>query len=99
MRAGLIHSVFRPSSCISCLLLGEPRLSCATDTQRLIFQNALMIVGIVVMVGALIPWVFIPMVPLVIVFFLLRRYFLRTSRDIKRLEGTSEFRVCCILLR
>lgn len=32
------------------------------------------------------------MIPLAIVFFFLRRYFLETSRDVKRLESTSEYR-------
>ena len=39
---------------------------------------------------AVIPWIAIPVIPLGIIFFVLRWYFLRTSRDVKRLECTSE---------
>lgn len=39
--------------------------------------------------AVIIPWILVPVVPLLAVFLLLRRYFLRTSRDIKRLESTS----------
>lgn len=41
------------------------------------------------MATVIIPWILVPVVPLLAVFLLLRRYFLRTSRDIKRLESTS----------
>ncbi|XP_066267633.1 ATP-binding cassette sub-family C member 4-like [Branchiostoma lanceolatum] len=35
------------------------------------------------------PWVFIPTLPLLLLFMYIRRYYLSTSRDIKRLEGTT----------
>nr|CAI9712216.1 unnamed protein product [Rangifer tarandus platyrhynchus] len=38
---------------------------------------------------AAVPWTAIPVIPLGIVFFFLRRYFLETSRDVKRLECTT----------
>ncbi|KAB0345473.1 hypothetical protein FD754_022399 [Muntiacus muntjak] len=38
---------------------------------------------------AAIPWTAIPVIPLGIVFFVLRWYFLRTSQDVKRLECTT----------
>uniref|UniRef100_A0A8D2LPA7 Cystic fibrosis transmembrane conductance regulator n=1 Tax=Varanus komodoensis TaxID=61221 RepID=A0A8D2LPA7_VARKO len=38
---------------------------------------------------SVIPWILIPLVPLLILFIFLRRYFLATSRDIKRLESTT----------
>lgn len=41
--------------------------------------------------AVIIPWILIPVVPLLIVFLFLRAYFLKTSRDIKRLESTSNF--------
>ncbi|XP_020937640.1 multidrug resistance-associated protein 4-like isoform X2 [Sus scrofa] len=41
------------------------------------------VVGVMVVV---IPWTVIPLIPLGIIFFVLRRYFLETSRDVKRLE-------------
>ena len=53
------------------------------------FQCFLLILGIILVAGVINPWVFIPTLPLAIVFLLVRRYFLRTSRDIKRLEATS----------
>ena len=49
-------------------------------------------IGVVGVAVAVIPWIAIPLVPLGIVFFVLRRYFLETSRDVKRLESTSEYR-------
>uniref|UniRef100_H3A153 ATP binding cassette subfamily C member 4 n=1 Tax=Latimeria chalumnae TaxID=7897 RepID=H3A153_LATCH len=53
------------------------------------FQNFLQITGIVAVAVSVIPWILIPVTPLVIIFVFLRRYFLQTSRDIKRLESTT----------
>ena len=50
----------------------------------------LQILGVIAVAVSVIPWILIPVLPLLGVFFLLRRYFLQTSRDIKRLESTSE---------
>jgi len=58
----------------------------------LLFQTFLLVVGMVVVMVAAIPWIAIPVIPLGIIFFVLRWYFLRTSRDVKRLECTSEYR-------
>ncbi|XP_067842586.1 multidrug resistance-associated protein 4 isoform X2 [Heptranchias perlo] len=52
-------------------------------------QTFLQIMGVVAVAVSVIPWILIPIAPLVIVFFLLRRYFLETSRDIKRMESTT----------
>ncbi|CAG5134059.1 unnamed protein product, partial [Candidula unifasciata] len=52
-------------------------------------QCFLLIIGIVLVAGVVNPYVFIPTVPLVILFFLVRKYYLQTSRSVKRLEGTS----------
>ncbi|XP_064413746.1 multidrug resistance-associated protein 4 isoform X2 [Latimeria chalumnae] len=52
-------------------------------------QNFLQITGIVAVAVSVIPWILIPVTPLVIIFVFLRRYFLQTSRDIKRLESTT----------
>ncbi|OWK00957.1 hypothetical protein Celaphus_00016719, partial [Cervus elaphus hippelaphus] len=49
----------------------------------------LQVIGVVGVAVAVIPWIAIPLVPLGIVFFVLRRYFLETSRDVKRLESTT----------
>ncbi|KAL8189882.1 UNVERIFIED_CONTAM: Multidrug resistance-associated protein 4 [Gekko kuhli] len=47
------------------------------------------ICGVVGVAVVVIPWILIPLVPLLILFIFLRRYFLDTSRDIKRLESTT----------
>uniref|UniRef100_A0A663F8J0 Multidrug resistance-associated protein 4 n=1 Tax=Aquila chrysaetos chrysaetos TaxID=223781 RepID=A0A663F8J0_AQUCH len=52
-------------------------------------QTLLQIFGVVAVAVAVIPWILIPLIPLFILFIFLRRYFLDTSRDIKRLESTS----------
>ncbi|CAB1327867.1 unnamed protein product, partial [Coregonus sp. 'balchen'] len=55
------------------------------DFCQLILQN----IGVVVVAASVMPWILIPVVPLLIVFLFLRRYFLQTSRDVKRLESTT----------
>ncbi|XP_077014652.1 ATP-binding cassette sub-family C member 4 [Tamandua tetradactyla] len=52
-------------------------------------QTFLQVVGVVAVAVAVIPWIAIPLIPLSIVFLYLRRYFLETSRDVKRLESTT----------
>ncbi|KAM5312286.1 ATP-binding cassette sub-family C member 4 isoform 2-T2 [Glossophaga mutica] len=52
-------------------------------------QTFLQMIGVVGVAVAVIPWVAIPLVALGIIFFVLRGYFLQTSRDIKRLESTT----------
>ncbi|XP_053732526.1 ATP-binding cassette sub-family C member 4-like isoform X2 [Synchiropus splendidus] len=52
-------------------------------------QVVLQVLGVLAVASVIIPWVLIPVVPLVAVFLYLRFYFLRTSRDIKRLEATT----------
>ncbi|XP_029460595.1 multidrug resistance-associated protein 4 [Rhinatrema bivittatum] len=52
-------------------------------------QTLLQIVCVIAVAVAIIPWILIPLTPLMIVFIFLRRYFLETSRDIKRLESTT----------
>ncbi|XP_061290370.1 ATP-binding cassette sub-family C member 4-like isoform X3 [Bos javanicus] len=63
------------------------------DSLPLIFQDFiqtfLLMVGVVVVMVAVIPWIAIPVIPLGIIFFVLQWYFLRTSRDVKRLECTT----------
>uniref|UniRef100_A0A4W2EHX9 Uncharacterized protein n=1 Tax=Bos indicus x Bos taurus TaxID=30522 RepID=A0A4W2EHX9_BOBOX len=63
------------------------------DSLPLIFQDFiqtfLLVVGMVVVMVAAIPWIAIPVIPLGIIFFVLRWYFLRTSCDVKRLECTT----------
>ncbi|KAJ8389751.1 hypothetical protein AAFF_G00114570 [Aldrovandia affinis] len=52
-------------------------------------QVFLQILGVIAVATSVIPWILIPVLPLLIVFLILRRYFLQTSRDIKRLESTT----------
>ncbi|XP_017911794.1 PREDICTED: multidrug resistance-associated protein 4-like [Capra hircus] len=63
------------------------------DLLPLIFQDFiqtfLLVVGVVGVMVAAIPWTAIPVIPLGIIFFVLRWYFLRTSREVKRLECTT----------
>uniref|UniRef100_A0A670I6L0 ATP binding cassette subfamily C member 4 n=1 Tax=Podarcis muralis TaxID=64176 RepID=A0A670I6L0_PODMU len=52
-------------------------------------QTLLQICGVVAVAIGVIPWILVPLIPLFILFIFLRRYFLDTSRDIKRLESTT----------
>ncbi|KAF4008061.1 hypothetical protein G4228_019617 [Cervus hanglu yarkandensis] len=52
-------------------------------------QTFLLVIGVVIVMVAVIPWIAMPVIPLGIIFFVLRRYFLETSRDVKRLECTT----------
>ncbi|XP_057563173.1 LOW QUALITY PROTEIN: ATP-binding cassette sub-family C member 4-like [Hippopotamus amphibius kiboko] len=53
-------------------------------------QTFLLVIGVVGVMVAVIPWIAIPVVPLGIILFFLRRYFLETSRDVKRLECATQ---------
>lgn len=69
-------------------------------------QVFLHVLGVIAVAAIIIPWILLPVVPLLAVFLFLRLYFLQTSRDIKRLESTSTFfpllggsvgmSICCI---
>ncbi|XP_071321050.1 ATP-binding cassette sub-family C member 4-like [Trachinotus anak] len=52
-------------------------------------QVFLQILGVIAVAASVIPWILIPVLPLLLFFLYLRRYFLQTSRDIKRLESTT----------
>ncbi|XP_014906070.1 ATP-binding cassette sub-family C member 4 isoform X2 [Poecilia latipinna] len=52
-------------------------------------QVFLQILGVIAVAASVIPWILIPVVPLLGLFLFLRRYFLKTSRDVKRLESTT----------
>ncbi|XP_055069172.2 ATP-binding cassette sub-family C member 4 isoform X1 [Misgurnus anguillicaudatus] len=52
-------------------------------------QVFLQVLGVIAVAASVIPWILIPVLPLLICFLFLRRYFLRTSRDVKRLESTT----------
>uniref|UniRef100_A0A665T414 Multidrug resistance-associated protein 4 n=2 Tax=Echeneis naucrates TaxID=173247 RepID=A0A665T414_ECHNA len=55
------------------------------DFYQLFLQN----VSVVAVAASVIPLILIPVVPLLLVFLYLRRFYLSTSRDIKRLESTT----------
>lgn len=50
--------------------------------------NFLTIVGMIFLLN---PWIVLPTLPLVAVFYLFRQVYLATSRDVKRLEATCEY--------
>ncbi|XP_044044179.1 multidrug resistance-associated protein 4 isoform X2 [Siniperca chuatsi] len=52
-------------------------------------QVFLQILSVIAVSVSVIPWILIPVLPLLLFFLYLRRYFLQTSRDIKRLESTT----------
>ncbi|TKC33961.1 hypothetical protein EI555_000041, partial [Monodon monoceros] len=51
----------------------------------------LLVIGVAGVMVALIPWTVMPLVPLGIIFFVLRQYFLETAGDVKCLECAVEF--------
>ncbi|XP_041835127.1 ATP-binding cassette sub-family C member 4-like [Melanotaenia boesemani] len=55
------------------------------DFYQLFLQNG----GVVAVAASVIPLILVPVVPLLLFFLYLRRYYLHTSRDIKRLEAIS----------
>ncbi|XP_032412503.1 multidrug resistance-associated protein 4-like isoform X1 [Xiphophorus hellerii] len=55
------------------------------DFYQLFLQN----VGVVAVAASVIPLILVPVVPLLLFFLYLRRYYLHTSRDVKRLESTT----------
>ncbi|XP_077583755.1 ATP-binding cassette sub-family C member 4-like [Stigmatopora nigra] len=52
-------------------------------------QVFLQVVGVMAVSATVMPWILVPFVPLFAIFLYLRRYYLQTSRDIKRLEATT----------
>ncbi|XP_074483833.1 ATP-binding cassette sub-family C member 4-like [Sebastes fasciatus] len=52
-------------------------------------QVFLQILSVIAVAVSVIPWILIPVIPLLLFFLYLRRYFLQTSRNIKRLESTT----------
>uniref|UniRef100_A0AC11BKC5 Uncharacterized protein n=1 Tax=Ovis aries TaxID=9940 RepID=A0AC11BKC5_SHEEP len=53
-------------------------------------QTFLLVIGVMGMMVAVIPWVAILVIPFGIIFFVVQWYFLRTSRDVKRLESAAQ---------
>lgn len=54
-------------------------------------QIGLALLGIIIVVGVVNPWLMLPTVGIGIIFYLLRIFYLRTSRNVKRLEGVSRY--------
>ena len=52
-------------------------------------ELTLFAIGSVVLPSILNPWVILPATPLVVVFILIARYYLKSSRDLRRLEGIN----------
>ncbi|KAM4537961.1 ATP-binding cassette subfamily C member 4-like [Fundulus diaphanus] len=52
-------------------------------------QVFLQIIGVIAVAASVIPWILLLVAPLLGLFIYLRRYFLKTSRDVKRLESTT----------
>ena len=45
--------------------------------------------GVIIVAGVINPFVLIPIIPLVLLFLLLRKVFIATARDVKRIEATG----------
>lgn len=60
------------------------------------FQIFLALLGVVVVVAIVNPWLMIPTAAIAVIFYLLRVFYLITSRSIKRLEGVSKY---CIVIK
>lgn len=56
-----------------------------------------MVIGSVLVAGVVNPWVFLPTVPLIILFVYLRHFYLKTSRAVKRLEATGMYPVLLVV--
>ncbi len=52
-------------------------------------QLVLFCIGSVVLPSILNPWIILPAIPLMIIFILIGRYYTKTSRDLRRLEGIN----------
>ncbi len=50
------------------------------------FQFLSLVVCAIIMMGVANPWLFLVIVPLVVVFFYARSYYMATARDVKRIE-------------
>lgn len=55
-----------------------------------VFQIFLQLTGIVVIVALVNPYLMIPTVAIGVIFYYIRRYYLNTSRSVKRIDATSK---------
>lgn len=54
-------------------------------------QIAFLVAATIIVIGTLYPWMYLPTVIMFVIFYVLRMIYLKTSRDVKRLEGTSKY--------
>ncbi|KAJ7360186.1 Multidrug resistance-associated protein 4 [Desmophyllum pertusum] len=54
-------------------------------------QTLFVVVGILALVAANNPVTFVVVIPIVIMFWFLRSYYMKTSREVKRIEGISKY--------
>lgn len=54
-------------------------------------QIAFLVAATILVIGTLNPWMYLPTVIMFVIFYILRMIYLKTSRDVKRLEGTSKY--------
>ena len=52
-------------------------------------QEVLYCLGAVILQSVLIPWIILPAIPLMVIFALIGRYYLNSSRDLRRLEAVN----------
>ncbi|XP_066143813.1 probable multidrug resistance-associated protein lethal(2)03659 isoform X2 [Euwallacea fornicatus] len=52
-------------------------------------QITFLVTATIVIIGTLFPWMYLPTVIMFVIFYLLRIIYLKTSRDVKRIEGTT----------
>lgn len=53
-------------------------------------QIGLVLLGIIIIVSVVNPWLLLPTVVIAFIFYFLRNFYLATSRNVKRLEGVSK---------
>ncbi|XP_053404605.1 ATP-binding cassette sub-family C member 4-like [Mercenaria mercenaria] len=53
-------------------------------------QCALSVLGVIIVAGIAVPWVYIALLPLTVLFVFLRRYYIRTADHIHRLQSTTK---------
>ena len=54
-------------------------------------QTLFVVVGILALVAGNNPITFVVVIPVVIIFWILRTYYMKTSREVKRIEGISKY--------
>lgn len=55
-----------------------------------VVQIGLTLIGVIVIVAIINPWLMLPTLVVIILFLCLRKFYIATSRNVKRLEGVSK---------